>query len=294
MTIKRKSGFNIITELICVLIIVVFYIKNINRLLMPSIIYDEIGYWASAAWWNGWDWSDIMSNFSSYYSYGYSTILFVLMQLFHNPEILHQSAIVFNIFMVVIGYIVILNFINWLFPNINTITKNILCMLPLFSPSVQYHTQVAWSETLLFFLFLISIISIKKMIQNKSIISFVIYAFLLIYMYITHQRTVGILISGILLSLIISFISKSWKQFIALMCTVSILLVCISIIKQQILINVYSNANGDISLYVNGNDYIGQITKIKHLFSLEGFYDFLISLFGIVYYFFLSSFFIGG
>ena len=285
---------NVITIVICIFVIVCFYIKNIGRLIMPSIIYDEIGYWAIAAWWNGWNWSSVMSSFSSYYSYGYSIILFVLMKLFHDPSMLHQSAVIFNIFMIVLGYICILKIIHWLFPNINTVLRNILCVLPLFYPSIQYHTQVAWPETLLFILFIVSIILAQKVAKEKSVFSFIMFAVFLVFMYVTHQRTLGIVFGGIIFAFIVSVLNKSWKQFMIFIGALIIIFIFISMIKGQILISVYSNSAGEVSSFVKGNDYSGQINKVKFFFSLEGFYGFLISILGKIYYFLIASFFFGG
>lgn len=56
---------------------------------IPSICLDEIGYWFAAAYWNEQNWLSVMGNLSPYYSYNYSIILFLLIKIFQNVEILH-------------------------------------------------------------------------------------------------------------------------------------------------------------------------------------------------------------
>lgn len=294
--IRRKISFYF-----CLLFLILFYIRKINSLTMPSICLDEIGYWANAAYWSGKNWSGIMGNFSSYYSYGYSVILYLLMKFFKSPVLLHQAAIVANVVMVAYGYCVICNLTKRIYEQVNENVRNIVCCIPLVYPSIQFHTWIAWSETYLFMLFIISISAIIKVFESGKVISYFKFAIILFMLYITHLRSVGIVCIGILDLFIISILKRNkWREFIFFILTIIICMFGSSFIKHKIYENVYTDINIEQEVAdeaygkLDGNDYEGQIHKIKYMFSKEGFVNLLVSFFGKLYYFLLASVFTGG
>lgn len=289
----------------CIFFLIIFYLKNLAFLTIPSICFDEIGYWSAAAFWNGQNWSSVMGNLSPYYSYGYSVILFLLMKIFKNVEMLHQSAIVVNIFMMVVGYCIVNYLMKWLFAQINNNLRHIICMVPFFYPSIQFHTQTVWSETYLCLLFLISIVLMKKLHENGKMVFYFLFGVILVDLYITHQRCIAIVVIGILNLLVLSIFKKDrWGQFAVFMVTVIILMTGGAFVKESLYKNVYTDTtiteiinNNEADIIENNNnynDFSGQVGKIQYLFSNEGIYSFLINYGGKIYYFILASFFVGG
>lgn len=61
--------------IVTAVILLCFYGFGIGSIYGFSIFPDEFAYWAYAAGMSGYDWSDITS-LGSYYSYGYSLVLF--------------------------------------------------------------------------------------------------------------------------------------------------------------------------------------------------------------------------
>ena len=47
---------------------------------------DEIGYWSSAAYFKGYNWSGVIGNFAAYYSYGYGFLLYLFMSMAKEPH----------------------------------------------------------------------------------------------------------------------------------------------------------------------------------------------------------------
>ena len=187
--IKKNSSL-----CICTMILIIFYLQNIDKLRLPAILLDEVGYWSSAAFWNGYDWSSLMGNFSSYYSYGYGIFLYLLMKIFKDVELLHQAAIVANVVMILCGYYLLRIIIKKFYPQISNMALNIGCMIPLFYPSIQYHTQTAWSETFLFFFFLVSVLLVIKIFETGKWYYSVLLALNVVYLYMIHLRSIGVLI----------------------------------------------------------------------------------------------------
>lgn len=289
----------------CLFCLILFYIKNLHSLIIPSICFDEIGYWANAAFWDGQNWSGVMGNLSPYYSYGYSIILFLLMKVFKNLEMLHQSAIVVNIFMVLIGYCIINYLAKWMFPKVSKNMRYVVCIIPFFYPSIQFHTQTAWGETYLCLLFLVSILLIKKLYESEKTVFYFLFGLILVNLYITHQRNIAIVILGILHLLFLSILKKNrWRQFIIFISIMIIFMAGSAFVKKSLHENVYTDTtiteevnNNELNELMNKNnynDYSGQIEKIQYLFTREGVSNFIISYAGKIYYFMLASLFLGG
>lgn len=284
----------------CLFFLFILYFKNISDLVMPAICMDEIGYWANAAFWNGWNWSSVMSNFAPYYSYGYSVILFLLMKLFKDPFILHQAAIMMNIVMIVCGYCIMTWIVKRFFFQVDETIRNIICLIPFFYPSIQHHTQVAWTETYLFLLFLISIVLLIRVLEKGKTIYYFLFALVLMDMYITHQRSIAIVIIGSGLLFVVTVLKRDrWKQIGIFAIVIILCVVGSSLIKKSIYENVYTNIAMEDEPDVEHeladiNDFQGQVGKLQYIFSKEGVGNLLISFFGKVYYFIVASFMMGG
>ena len=76
-------------------LILILVLWNIKDLKIIHVLNDEYGYWASAAFFAGKDWSEVTAN-SNYYSYGYSLLLSIFMRLFDSPEMMVKGAVVLN------------------------------------------------------------------------------------------------------------------------------------------------------------------------------------------------------
>ncbi len=293
--LKKKISF-----LGCLFFLFFFYIRQISDLVMPTICMDEIGYWANAAFWNGWNWSSVMSNFAPYYSYGYSIVLFLLMKCFKDPFLLHQAAIIVNIVMIICGYCIMTRIVKRFFFQVNEEVRNIICLIPFFYPSVQHHTLVAWTETYLLFLFLISIVLLIRVFEKRKTIYYILFALVLMDMYITHQRSIAIVILGSSLILTMTILKRDrWKQTGIFIAVIILCVVGSSLMKKSIYKNVYTdlvieNETDEEQELKYLNDYQGQIRKVQYIFSKEGFGNLLISYIGKIYYFIIASFMIGG
>lgn len=295
-----KRNNNILKEkylfIICIIILFAYYVRNISELKLPSIIYDEIGYWANAAYFKGYSWSSIMGSFSSYYSYGISFILYLLMLFIKDPQILHQAAIMLNILMVILCYIMLNYVIKKLFIDISDKVRYVICIIPFFYPSVQYHTQTVWAETYLMFIFMWSVLVTINMYEKSTKINHFLFAILLSYMYMIHQRSIGILIIGFLFVVYLRNRKiNRIEHFIIYLFTFLALMIIAIFIKKEVQINVFTDTEVtlEISNLINVNDFGGQISKIKYMFSIEGFLNFCISYIGKLFYFSIASLLLG-
>ena len=84
-------------------IICIAFIKSTVSELIP----DEFGYWTYAATLSGCDWSDIVS-LGSYYSFGYTLILYPIFQIFQDSIVAYRAAVTVNFLLMILAYFVLL------------------------------------------------------------------------------------------------------------------------------------------------------------------------------------------
>lgn len=254
---------------------------------------DEFGYWANAAEWLGFDWSEVVS-LQSYYSFGYSILLWPFLACTRNPMLMYKSAVVLNIIIVYLHAVMLYQVTkelqekekqpHWLF-----------CLMAACYPSLLFYMQFTLTESLLNFLFIVSIWALVKYSKTLKIGYGILFIVILTYSYFVHMRTVGILIAGILSVIVLVLCGAATKQqrkrllvvlAIIVVCGL-VLIFCGNGIKEGLQMNLYQNSDPQ---YLKVNDYGGQVGKIKALFTIGGMRDFLVSCVGKLFYLGVATF----
>lgn len=254
---------------------------------------DEFGYWSNAAEWLGFDWSEVVS-LQSYYSFGYSILLWPFLACTRNPMLMYKAAVVLNIIIVYLHAVMLYQVTkelqekekqpHWLF-----------CLMAACYPSLLFYMQFTLTESLLNFLFIVSIWALVKYSKTLKIGYGILFIVILTYSYFVHMRTVGILIAGIL-SVIVSVLcgAATKQQRKRLLVVLAIIVVCGLVlifcgngIKEGLQTNLYQNSDPQ---YLKVNDYGGQVGKIKALFTIGGMRDFLVSCVGKLFYLGVATF----
>lgn len=83
-----------------------FFQFSIQKLYGFSIYPDEFSYWAYAAAASGYDWSEVIS-LGSFYSYGYSILLFPVFLLCKNPVTAYRTAVALNFILLGLSYLLL-------------------------------------------------------------------------------------------------------------------------------------------------------------------------------------------
>lgn len=251
------------------------------------VLNDEFGYWSIGALLSGKDWSSLTSQ-APYYSYGYSFILMFLFWLVKTPLYMYKAAILLNFLFLVFSFALA----YWCGSKVcNTINKKLLLTIcfaiTLYSSNVA-QVHISWTECFLWFLMWVVISSVISILMNPKSYKIIGFSILLVFLYTVHQRTLGIVISGIILILLLGIFKKvSWKHVISFFLMFTILFVIQSILKDFFMANLFQNNE-----LVANNDYSGQVGKFVLLFSWKGIIYFFQSLCGKIYYLGVSSFFV--
>lgn len=273
---KLKITKNIYLLVGCI-IIMLTVIYNLSKLHSIYVLADEFGYWTSASFFRGYDWTDIAA-MNPYYSFGYGILLAPLLWL-QNGVLSYQGAIILNGILLCLSFLLSSHCLSILFNTLRTeYSVCISAAVTLYASNVGL-SQTTMCESFLFFLFWCTFTCLLKICSKKRNKYIVLYAISLGSIYAVHLRTLGIIITGVL-CLLILWRKKiiNYKQLLIFILVFSVFLITGNILKEIIQTTYSSNLTSNV------NDYAGQIDKIKFLFSITGLKSFIKSIFGKVWY----------
>ncbi len=246
----------------CIVLFLITY-RYIIWMNIPQVVPDEFGYWTAASYINGYDWSDTAS-FNIYYSIGYGFVL-AFFQRFFDGVLMYRMALIFNSICLGLIYLLLINICKmlWGYKDINYFISLACCFYTTFVAN-SVSTQ---PEVFLTFLFTLSVKLYIDICKRVTLFRVVSYSITLLFLYCIHQRTLGILLAGIL-SILLCLLQEK-KQFIipiAVFGVIAIFILLTSmVLKSGLIENVYTGSTTAVA-----TDYSGQISRIKALFSLEG------------------------
>lgn len=276
----KKIGLLLVFAFI-IFVLSIRYLANSNQIM---IIDDEFGYWAIAESLVGRNWRELIS-ISAYYGYGYSFLLLPLLILGLSSSATYKLAIIGNGIMLVLSFILSVVCAEKLFPKVKTGIVILSCFLISFYPNTVVQAHVAWTETLLYFLFWLSLYFLILVQENAKMWKIIILALLLGYMFMVHQRTIGIMIALVICMFIMMLQKRiTLKYFIPLVIVLILYIVVQGKIKGYIQGALWVENIGS-----SANDFGGQVSNIATLFSFVGIKNFVLGLLGRYFYFVVAG-----
>ena len=269
---KRKECILYSIFSIILLSIILFRLYNLKGI---QHAYDESGYWTAAAYFLGFDWSDL-TEFNLYYSYGYGMLLAVLMKILPF-KYLYQGAIVINGILLVVEFYLINYCIKKLCSDLKIEIRILMSFAIIVYPYNMFYAHLTVSEVFLVFLYILSIAVFIKMMESSNWILRVCFAMIIGFMYMVHQRCIGITLAAIMAIIVMTILKKEKTlNLIIFICTLGVILILAEAIKNGY-VNAWFNSNlQGASL----NDYSGQASKVSKLFSVQGIISFIYSIIG--------------
>ncbi len=240
-------------DLIAVIIISVIGIYHWKDMDMLAVFGDEFGYWGNASFLAGYDWKSLMSE-TAYYSIGYSLCILPIMFI-KNYVVRYHIAIILNIILVIGCYFCARYIAVYIFKNESKIKQVCSSLVSVLTVNVIVQMRVAWDETMICFLMWFSIVLMINIHKSYKSYKLIVISILLIYMIMTHQRTLPIVLIFILIMLIEYRHKIDWKKSFLLLVAFMILYVGYKYAKAFQITNIYSDsANADINNYtISGN-----------------------------------------
>ena len=257
---------------------------------------DEFGYWSPAAKLSGYDWSQVTS-IGSYYSYGYSLILFVIFNIFKDGVLAYRAAIVINFALSIAAVWIIYFFISDI-RNIHSEGRALSAAAIISASAVMYpawslYSQSTMSESLILFLFVFVSFLMYRFLKKPGIIGGLALAACSMYAYLVHMRMIGTVIAIILTLLVWALSCGNRRIRIGILSFIAVTIVVFVVsfvIKSHIVSEVYTFQSKET---INWNDYNGQLPKILKIFSLQGMKYMFENISGKVLYISLASYGLG-
>lgn len=285
ITNQSRDNLLIILGSIFIGVIYLYRIKYLNSIV---IINDEFGYWGIAAFLSGKKWSTLLST-TPYYSFGYSLLLVPLYLFNLEPSMMYQMAIIINVLLIIGSYGIALLCSKELAEECDFRIRWLICLTISFYTNNIIQAQIAWTETLLYFLiWLLFYIFIRntKCLSYRNLLAGIIIS---IYMYTVHQRTIGVLLVYLGLTFCNILINKKgyYKVLVGMIIVISLLLIQI-VFKNYFIDNLFSNNE-----LVTMNNIQGQTGKVTNILTTSsGFVAFIKSIVGKFYYISVASLYI--
>ena len=277
---------SIFVAVVIVLALVCLCMYGIQGIFGFSLFPDEFGYWASAAGFLGYDFSEVCS-ISSFYSFGYSLILIPILKLFSDSIIAYRAAVVVNLLLQITSFFILCRIAKKLFEDTDELLRIILAGMAVLYPPWVFYTQMTMTEGLLFFCYTGVVYFMILYVEKPSIIRGVITALASIYIYSVHMRAVGILAAVWITMLVVAFIGVKRSDnrvlpatFFATILLLIGFIICFCI-KDNVINKLYSSGTAD-KTYIN--DYLGQVTRVQEIFSFAGIGRFFASMLGKIFY----------
>lgn len=268
-----------------VLLLLCFCGYNISKSYGFVLFPDEFGYWMYAAMLAGYDWSDIVS-LGSYYSYGYSLILFPIFVLCKNAVIAYRVAIAVNFILLGICFFILKQLIEKLFGYTDEKRKTFYAAIAVFYPSWLFYGRITLAEIVIVTLYAAICLLLYNYLKHNRMSTLIILVLTLVYIHFVHMRTIAVLIAGVI-TLVIYYAMKKKriKQCMTFLYLVAMIFILGYGLKEWISGNIYAASDS-----VNVNDYAGQMGKIAYIFTGEGFWNLIVSVAGKVLYMGIASF----
>lgn len=192
----KLSNKNLLIHIGIILVLCIACLYPIREFDFPAVLNDEFGYWGNAISIKGYDWKDLIAE-TPYYSWGYSIWLIPLVFIFKDYYILYKAGIFLNVIFLIVSYLCCFYIGKKLFPTNKKVEIAAISFLTVYYPSNIVFAQVTWSESLLFLLTWLVLVTLVSLEENFKYYKVLLCICILGYMYTVHQRSIGIILIGI-------------------------------------------------------------------------------------------------
>ena len=281
-----KAKIDICKVLFCIVLLYII-LCNLGKLNQICVIDDEFGYWGVGAYFAGYDWTGLTPT-SPYYGYGLGFLYMFLFKIFNNATIMYKAAIVLNSIFLLAAYFLSVKCGKKMYPEIEEKYVVLFCSFIALYPNTIVQSQVGWTESLLYLWFWVCCFLFINVSEKPSCVNSSLFAVVLSYGYMVHQRTLGVIIVAVLTVSMVLLVHKNSKRgfftFIAIFAIGTMTTYCI---KKYLSQNFWLTLDESVA---NINNIGGQIGKVQYIFSKQGIYDLILGCLGKALYLVFSTY----
>lgn len=285
MVEKRKNGFILGLFFLAVFFLRIFYISKVKG---PFVYADEMGYWGHAANLTGNTWAGVM-NGMPWYAFGYSLLLAPVFLITTDIVLMYRIAIVANAALGLLSFYLAYKAVQRLQPEFVGVSKQAIFAFTAVSFSAYiFNSYIAWSETLLSFLVWMILYEFILLEESPRCWKGILLGITAGYSYMVHNRMLAV-VAAVLFILIFLLWNNKIKVWHAVCVIGSIAIVfCVNSMMKQYLNhlltdNVMLQAIGMSSGFSKSNSLSEQVMKLRQIFTLDGFENFILNVLGQVW-----------
>lgn len=275
--IKKKIRFSLPyqQEILMILLALVVFCVNlpiIGKCFNPFVFNDEMGYWTHGATIAGLDWTGV-SDGLAWYSFGYSFILAPVLMISDDPVVSYRIALVLNVLMLTAVYFMYIYIVRYIFPELDRAKASVLSCCASLYTSYRLNAGIAFSELALLFVTTLVAFTLVKAMKKPSYLNMGALGALCAYLFMVHNRTIGIIASAVLVVAVAVLLKKiSLRQAAVFVCVLAAGFAANSVIK-DILVEIQwadGNAGGNNAGSVFGKLKLAfsSVDNVKRLISL--------------------------
>ena len=173
-----------------------------------------------------------------------------------------------------------------LFPCMNKMILMMVCFVVTCYSSNLYYAHASIGECLLVFVYWLILWQMILFYERGDFKNGILSCMLSAFSYTIHMRSLGLVVA-VIISCFIFFIRKRVDlKNIILFCVCTIFLIGVAVFIKNIYQGLWYTETG----YADVNDYLGQVDKIKMIFSFDGLVNLLYSMCGKIFYLGASTF----
>jgi hypothetical protein len=211
--IHKESPRSMVAHVLSIMMIMILALANIKDLNLLTVMNDEFGYWSNAALVAGYDWKDLAMN-TPYYSFGYSLVLIPLFWIFKSTATMYRAAIILNALMLCVSYFCCYFTLKRMPHKASDEYLAAISGAVMLMCGDLFHMKIAWCETFMTMLMWLMVFLIGRLEEKFRYKDYAAIHIIMLLMYITHQRTIGIFISLFMIMFLILYKHKKKKLII--------------------------------------------------------------------------------
>ncbi len=278
------------------LIIISIFGYGIHKIYSFTLFPDEFGYWASAAGMAGYDWREIVS-LGSYYSFGYSLLLFPVLKLAPDGVAAYRIAVGLNMILMCAAVPLAQGIIKALFPERDEVQRVFIGGIAVLYPSWIFYMQMTMTEALLMFLFMLTFWLFLKLVKRPSVPRAAALAIAAAYLYCVHMRTLGV-VTACMIAVAFWGIRrgrlesreearKIFRTAAVFFFVLMTALILAFVLKRYTIAEVFAQV-GDGAL--STNNYGGLWRKLKEILNPQDLFHLIMGIAGKIFYLGLAGF----
>lgn len=194
------------------LVLFVMATYRLSDIGQPIVFNDEIGYWSNSAFFLGIDWASVTGRIN-YYAYGYSLLLVPLRLLsrvfYWGWAELYHAAVVMNACFLAMSYVIALQLAKRYLPGMNRLIRTMVCFTVCTYSSYLVYAHIAWTECTLMFFFWVFLYVMMRLTDRPTVGNHIVFAIVSFYIYMVHQRALGIVMAAVLMVLYMRILRKN-------------------------------------------------------------------------------------